>query len=186
MQGLPANFRIPNREKPQGNLKGIKEETRQATRVFSDDQYKETIMAKLSLIDAAKAPVLAFGDKNWDGVRASVAPGILYDEVAIPRKMKGTDQLLACWQGWATAFPDSKATFLNAIAGGNTVALEMKWRGTHRGVLQTPEGRFDPTGKTIEVPACLVVEIEDGKAKSMRHYFDMATLFQQLGLAKAA
>jgi steroid delta-isomerase-like uncharacterized protein len=143
-------------------------------------------MANQSLIDAAKAPVLAYGDKNWNAVRASVTPDILYDEVAIPQKIKGVDQLLTCWQGWATAFPDSKATFQNAIAGGDTVVLEVKWRGTHRGVLQTPEGRFDATGKTIEVPACLVVEIEDGKAKSMRHYFDMATLLQQLGFAKAA
>ncbi len=35
-------------------------------------------------------------------------------------------------------------------------------------------------------PACMIVEIGDGKVKSMRHYFDMATLMQQLGISKAA
>ncbi|MBI5419694.1 MAG: ester cyclase [Deltaproteobacteria bacterium] len=143
-------------------------------------------MAQQSVIDAAKASILAYGDKNWNGVRASVSPGVLYDEVATHRKMNGVEQLLTVWQGWATAFPDSKATFQNAFSSGNTVVLEVTWRGTHGGPLQTPEGRFPATGKTIEVPACLIIEIGDGKARSMRHYFDMATLMQQLGLAKAA
>jgi steroid delta-isomerase-like uncharacterized protein len=143
-------------------------------------------MPQLPLIDTAKAPILAYGDKNWNAVKDSAAPGIVYEEIATHRKTTGVDQMLACWQGWATAFPDSKATFQNAFALNDTAVLEVKWRGTHKGVLQTPEGRFEPTGKTIEVPACLIVGIGGGKVKSIRHYFDMATLFQQLGLAKAA
>jgi len=143
-------------------------------------------MSQQSLIDAGKAPVLAYGEKNWNEVRASVAPGVLYDEIATHRKTHGVDQLLTAWQGWAAAFPDSKATFQNAFVSGNTVVLEVTWRGTHKGPLQTPGGRFAATGKTIEVPACLITEIGDGKAKSMRHYFDMATLMQQLGVEKAA
>ena len=79
--------------------------------------------------------------------------------------------------------PDSKATFDNAVASGNTVLLELTWRGTHKGPLQTPKGSFAATGKQIEIRACAVVELVDGKAKVQRHYFDMATLLQQLGIA---
>lgn len=143
-------------------------------------------MVQLSSVDTAKAPVLAYGEKNWNAVKGSVTHGIVYDEIATHRKMNGVDQLLKCWQGWATAFPDSKATFRNAFAIDNTVVLEVLWRGSHKGELQTPDGRFEATGKSIEVPACLIVEIGDGKVKAIRHYFDMATLLQQLGLAKAA
>jgi steroid delta-isomerase-like uncharacterized protein len=143
-------------------------------------------MVQLPSIETAKAPVLAYGEKNWNAVKGSVTPGIVYDEIATHRKTNGVEQLLKCWQGWATAFPDSKAAFQNAFATGDTVVLEVKWRGTHKGELQTPEGRFEATGKSIEVPACMIVEIGDGKVKAIRHYFDMATLFQQLGLAKAA
>jgi steroid delta-isomerase-like uncharacterized protein len=139
-------------------------------------------MSQQSLIDAAKALDIAYGEKNWDAVRASVAPSVLYDEVATHRKMQGVDQLIAAWQGWATAFPDSKATFRNAFVSGNTVVLEVTWRGTHRGPLHTPGGQIAATGKTFDLPACQIIEIADGKATSMRQYFDMATLMQQLGI----
>jgi steroid delta-isomerase-like uncharacterized protein len=144
------------------------------------------IMAQHSLIDIAKAPHTAYGKKDWEAVRASVTPGVIYDEMATHRNMKGVDQFLAVLQGWAKAFPDSKATYQNAIASGTTVVLELTWHGTHTGPLQTPEGNVAATGKHIAVPACMVVEIGDGKVKSMRHYFDMATLMQQLGILKAA
>ena len=60
-------------------------------------------MSQQSLIDTAKAPSVAYGEKNWEAVRAAIAPGFLYDEVATHRKMQGVEQLIAGWQGWATA-----------------------------------------------------------------------------------
>jgi steroid delta-isomerase-like uncharacterized protein len=143
-------------------------------------------MAQHSPIDIAKAPTIEYGKKDWEAVRASVTPGVLYDEIATHRKGKGVDQFLAILQGWAKALPDSKATYQNAISSGTTVVLELTWHGTHTGPLQTPEGSIAATGKHIAVPACMVVEIGDGKVKSMRHYFDMAMLMQQLGVSKAA
>ena len=139
-------------------------------------------MSQQSLIDAAKALDIAYGKKNWDALRASVASGVLYDEVATHRKMKGVDQLIAAWKGWATAFPDSKATFHSAFVSGNTVVLELTWHGTHRGPLHMPGGQIAATGKMIDLPACQIIEIADGKATSMRQYFDMATIMQQLGI----
>ena len=143
-------------------------------------------MAKHSLVDIAKAPNIGYGKKDWEAVRASVTPGVLYDEIATHRKGKGVDQFLAVLQGWAKAFPDSKATHQNAISSGTTVVLELTWHGTHTGPLETPGGSIAATGKPIAVPACMFVEIGDGKAKSIRHYFDMATLMQQLGVSMAA
>jgi steroid delta-isomerase-like uncharacterized protein len=143
-------------------------------------------MSQHSLIDIAKGPNNAYGKKDWEAARASVAPGVLYDELATHRNVKGVDQFVAVLQGWAKAFPDSKPTYQNAIASGTTVVLELTWHGTHTGPLQTPEGSVAATGKPIKVPACMVVETGDGKVKSIRHYFDMATLMQQLGISKAA
>jgi predicted ester cyclase len=63
------------------------------------------------------------------------------------------------------------------------VVLELTWKGTHQGPLQTPNGAIAATGQRIEVRACAIVEIAGEKARAQRHYFDMATLFQQLGVA---
>jgi steroid delta-isomerase-like uncharacterized protein len=134
------------------------------------------------LIDAAKALTVAYGKKDWEAIKASVSPGFTYDEVATHRKVQG-DEFIACWKSWATALPDSQATFSSATASGDTVVLELTWRGTHKGPLQMPTGPVAPTGKTIELRACQVFQIVGGKPQSMRHYFDMATLLQQLGVA---
>jgi steroid delta-isomerase-like uncharacterized protein len=139
-------------------------------------------MSQQALIDAAKAPSVAYGEKNWEALRAAITQGFLYDEVATHRKMQGVEQLIACWQGWATAFPDSKATFHSALVSGNTVVLEVTWHGTHKGPLQTPGRQIAATGRSIELRACQIVEVAGGKAQSMRHYFDMATMMQQLGI----
>jgi steroid delta-isomerase-like uncharacterized protein len=142
-----------------------------------------TKLSQQQLIDAAKAPMLAYNEKNWNDVRASITPDFVYDEVATNRKAQGADQVISLWQGWATAFPDSGATFHRELTSGNTVVFEVSWRGTHQGTLQTPNGPIAPTGKRIDIRACMVSEVAEDKVKLERHYFDMATLLQQIGAA---
>jgi steroid delta-isomerase-like uncharacterized protein len=138
-------------------------------------------MSDQSLIDAAKASTIAYNNKDWNAAKAALTPDFLYDEVATKRKIQGVDEVITAWQGWGTAFPDSKATFDKAHASGDTVVLEVTWRGTHKGPLQTATRQIAATGKAIEIRACQVLEIAGGKAKSMRHYWDMATMLQQIG-----
>jgi steroid delta-isomerase-like uncharacterized protein len=139
-------------------------------------------MSEQSLIDAAKAPIIAYNQKDWEAARSAMTSAYVYDEVGTQRKMQGADEVIAGWHGWATAFPDSAAEFNNALVSGNTVVLELTWRGTHTGPLQTPGGTVAPTGKRFEFGACQVTEVADGKAQSTRHYFDMTTLLRQLGV----
>jgi steroid delta-isomerase-like uncharacterized protein len=143
-----------------------------------------TKLSPQQLTDAAKAPFLAYGKKDWEAVRASITPDFVYDEVATQRKAQGVDAVSALWRGWATALPDSAPTFHSALVSGDTVVLELTWRGTHTGPLETPGGSIAATGKRIELRACNVIEIaaDTGKAKLQRQYFDMATLLNQLGV----
>jgi steroid delta-isomerase-like uncharacterized protein len=138
-------------------------------------------MADQPLVDAAKASVIAYNDKDWDAVRRTVTPDFDYDEVSTGRNIKGIDDVLTAWKGWATAIPDSRATIDRAHVSGNTVVLEMTWRGKQTGALTTPAGEIPASGKPIEIRACQVVEVENGKTRSVRHYFDMATLLRQIG-----
>jgi steroid delta-isomerase-like uncharacterized protein len=144
---------------------------------------QSTMISQQQLVDAAKAPMIAFNEKNWDAVRASITSDSVYDEVATNRKVQGVEQIIPLWQGWATAFPDAKCTFHRALPSDSTVVLELTWQGTHKGPLQTPKGAIGPTGKSIDIRACVVTEIAGDKAKLQRHYFDMATLLQQLGVS---
>jgi steroid delta-isomerase-like uncharacterized protein len=141
-----------------------------------------TAVSPQALIDAAKAPVLAYNDKNWEKLKATITPDFIYDEVSTRRKVQGADAVIPVWQGWAQAFPDSKATFHSALVSGDSVVLELTWKGTHKGQLQTPNGPIAATGKPIEIRACAIMEMAGEKAKLQRHYFDMATLLEQLGV----
>jgi steroid delta-isomerase-like uncharacterized protein len=135
-----------------------------------------------SVIDIAKAPFQAYNNKNWDKVKASITPNFVYDEVATRRKVEGAEATIALWKGWAEAFPDSKATFHGAHVSGKTVVLEVTWKGTHQGPLQTPKGAIPATGKRIEIRACTVAEVAGDKVRQQRQYFDMVTMLEQLGL----
>lgn len=141
-------------------------------------------MAEQSVINAAKAPIVAYNNKDWTAAKAALAPDSIYDEVATNRRFQGVDDILAAWRGWATAIPDSKATFDTERATAGTVVVELTWRGTHTGPLKMPDGEIAATGRKIEIRGCQVIEVADGKAKVMRHYFDMATLLQQLGVTR--
>lgn len=138
------------------------------------------------LIDAAKASIVGYNNKDWDAVKRSVGANFVYDEVATHRTVRGIDDVLAVWQGWAATFQDSKGTFDVAHVAGNTVVLEGAWRGTHTGALKTPGGDIPATGRTIDIRACVIVDVADGKAQRFRQYFDMATMLAQLGVGATA
>lgn len=142
-------------------------------------------MSREELIAAAKAPTEAYGEKDWTAVREAVTPGFVYEEVATGRRAEGIDDVLEVWRGWAEALPDSRASFESTFVDGETVVVQLTWGGTHTGPLQSPEGEIPPTGKEIDLPSCQVIRVQDGKAVSMRQYFDMATLLSQLGVVPA-
>ena len=140
-----------------------------------------TATSPQQLINTAKAPMLAYNAKDWNAARSAITDDFIYDEVGTRRKVQGADQALSLWKGWAAAFPDSKASFDNALASGETVVLEVTWRGTHTGPLQMPRGPLAPTGRRIELRACMALEVAGDRVRAQRQYFDMATMMEQLG-----
>jgi steroid delta-isomerase-like uncharacterized protein len=139
-------------------------------------------MPEKSVIDVAKEQILAYNEKDWNRARTSLTPDMTYNELATHRDIKGVDDVLTAWKGWATAMPDSRATFKSEVASGNTAVLEMTWKGTHNGTLKMADREIPATGKKFELPACQVIEVSNGKVKSVRHYFDINSLFDQLGI----
>jgi steroid delta-isomerase-like uncharacterized protein len=142
-----------------------------------------TAISPQALLKAAKVLVETYNAKDWDRIRAAVTTDFVYEEIGTGRKLTGADATIESLKGWAQAFPDSAGTYrASHVAEDGAVVLEVTWSGTHRGPLQTPGGPIAPTGKRIEVPACMVLEFAGEKAKAERHYFDMVTLLRQLGV----
>jgi steroid delta-isomerase-like uncharacterized protein len=139
-------------------------------------------MAERSILEIAKSQISAYNDKNWPAAKESLGPDVVYDEVGTHRKLKGVEDVLAAWKGWATAFPDSKGSFDKEMTIGNTAVIEVTWRGTHKGPMQLPGKELAATGKKIEMRACQIIDVSGGRVQSIRQYFDMATMLRQLGV----
>lgn len=78
---------------------------------------------------------------------------------------------------WASAFPDGRLEVKQVYVQGDTAIAEMVGRGTHKGNFLGNA----PTGKSVEVVICNVIELRDGKAYREREYLDMLSILTQIG-----
>jgi len=138
-------------------------------------------MAERDLINEARGLVDAFNAGDWERCKAAITSDSHYDEVGTSRRLRGVAEIVPCWQEWKAAMPDVKGTVTNTLATGNTVVLEVTWKGTHTGPLKGPKGTLPPTGKQQTTRATWVLNFEGGKIKESRHYFDMLSFMQQIG-----
>jgi steroid delta-isomerase-like uncharacterized protein len=82
-----------------------------------------------------------------------------------------------------TAFPDLDVSFGRPIVDGTKHAFEITMKGTHTGPLVGPEGEIPATNKTVELPVGVFAHVdEDGRIRDERRYYDVASIFGQLGL----
>jgi steroid delta-isomerase-like uncharacterized protein len=119
---------------------------------------------------------------DFDRLRSLLAEDFYEEELATQRRLEGADARIEAAQSWKQAFPDERGTITGAYASGNTVALEHTWAGTQSGSMAMPDGQeLPPLNKKMTVKSVEVIEIEDGKIKVLRHYFDLMTILQQIG-----
>jgi steroid delta-isomerase-like uncharacterized protein len=133
------------------------------------------------IVKLARKQVEAFNSGDWEQMRAMLASDSLYDELGTERKIEGPEKIVELFKGWKSAFPDAVGTVTSAVASGNKAALEVTWKGTHTGALETAEGTIPASGKRQETPAAFFFTFEGDKIKESRHYFDSMTLLKQIG-----
>jgi hypothetical protein len=60
-------------------------------------------MSQQSLVDVAKAPIIAYNQKDWGAFKTAIAAGFVLDEVGTQRNIRGADEVIAAFQNrrWA-------------------------------------------------------------------------------------
>ena len=140
-----------------------------------------------SAVDVARESIECFTAGDFDRLRSLLADDSYEEELSTQRRLEGADAQIDVARGWKEAFPDGHGTVERTCVEGNTVALELTWEGTQSGPMRTPDGgELPPSNRRAEVNACQVMEIEDGKIKATRHYFDLMTVLQQIGALEQA
>ena len=93
------------------------------------------------------------------------------------------DEMISGFDASLSAFPDARVLLGSVLAGGDHVAFEMTWTGTHEGPLEMPDGSELPaTGLTVSFPVAVVLETTDGLIRRERQYYDNLGILDQLGV----
>jgi steroid delta-isomerase-like uncharacterized protein len=134
------------------------------------------------LIAPVRGYVDAFNSADWEAMRELMAPDSVYEELATGRRFEGVDAILDVNKAWKAAFPDAAGAVTDAFGCDDRVAVRITWQGTQSGPLPLPSGAEIPaTDRRVNVPACQIVRVSDGKIAEACHFFDMLAMLDQLG-----
>lgn len=130
------------------------------------------------LISLAKEVFAAIDESDFDRVSDRTAEDC---ECIVPGgRLQGRDALIAFQKAFRIGFPDMVHEVSTWAQSDNVVLAEGAFLGTHTGPFQTPDGELPPTGQRINVPFVQVVTVVDGRANSIRVYFDRIEFMSQL------
>jgi len=129
-----------------------------------------------SATDAVKTYFDAWNDHNTQAILDSLTLDGTYSDPVGGENLSG--QAYADYaNSLFSAFPDLNLELIsNTVAANGMVAAPWLLFGTHQG----PVGDYVPTGRSIELPGCDFIIVENGKVKKVMGYFDPEYLFAQL------
>jgi steroid delta-isomerase-like uncharacterized protein len=143
-------------------------------------------MSQASITDTARGFIEAFNHADWQRLEAALSPDCEYDEFGTGRQVRGAHEVAELWQGWKRAMPDAEGSVDDVVAGEDTVAMEVTWRGTLTGPFGAPGGgEIEPTGKKQVTPAAIIFKFDGDAVTESHQYFDSLALLQQLGVMPA-
>jgi ketosteroid isomerase-like protein len=86
-----------------------------------------------------------------------------------------------------TAAPDRVSRDIELITEGEYAVEQARYVETHTGPPRSPNGvEIPPTGKQFDFPFVGVFQVQSGKIRSIRIYYDQIEFFTQLGLIPGA
>ena len=125
-----------------------------------------------------------FNAHDVDGFAAVLADDAVF---TAPGGMRGEgkDACVDFYASWFRAFTDAHVEVDAVQIIGDVAVEEGTFTGTHDGVLHTPAGDFEPTGRPVSLDYIQVLRFRDGKHVSFNLIFDRLSMLEQLGLVPA-
>jgi len=132
----------------------------------------------------------AFDRHDVDGIVALYAPDATIEWPECPPASPA--DLRAVYESWFGVVPDVRIRIRAAIANERVGLAEVAMVGTNTGpVSLSPSDRalvgvdadqLPPTGRPLDVPMVVVIEVVDGRISSERRYLSPLSVLFQLGL----
>ena len=78
--------------------------------------------------------------------------------------------------------PNFEFSYVSQIFSDDRIVYEVVVRFTHTLVMDWMIPGVPPTGRTVEFPMVIVIQIQDGKVATEHFYWDQASVLYQLGI----
>jgi steroid delta-isomerase-like uncharacterized protein len=113
-------------------------------------------------------------------VLALVTDDVVIEDVTWGIVMKGKDGVRQGYTDFIKVVPDFKLEPKSRIITDKSFAVELVFSGTHKGDFPG----LPATGKRFSIRDCSFGELQNGKVKGRRDYWDSASMLRQLGVMK--
>jgi steroid delta-isomerase-like uncharacterized protein len=133
------------------------------------------------MADAAelhRAMFAAIQHRDFDTMRGLFVPESVHTSPS-GEPVTGAEPVIAEVQGFVDAFPDLTIDIRHHhVPDPSRSIIEYTFSGTHSGPL---EG-IPPTGRSVAVVACSVLEAQGGAIRRESDYYDTMAMMEQLGV----
>jgi steroid delta-isomerase-like uncharacterized protein len=123
----------------------------------------------------------AFNRRDFDAILDRLADGFVYHDRARSIEFRGRDEFRMFLSEWARSFSDARIDGPTYVDAGDRTIAQFTGRGTNDG----PFGQLAPTGKTMTMDMCELMQFDaEGRIVGGDIYYDQLTLLVQLGHAQ--
>ncbi len=143
-------------------------------------------MTEHDIESVARESIEAFNRSDWSWIAGHCGEPFLYEETGTGQRFSSAEELVVGLQAWKTAIPDGAGEVTRSVLAGDTVVLEVVWRGTQTGPMETGAGVLPPSGRSFETWATIWARFHDGKLVQERHHIDLLTMLAQIGALPAS
>ncbi|HYM30549.1 MAG TPA: ester cyclase [Candidatus Cybelea sp.] len=112
-----------------------------------------------------------------DDVLATLTPDCVFRDFALAQSFRGHEGAGRYYRLWWDAFGHVVAREKLHEAGERSCIAEVRFQGRHDG----PFLGIPATGRAIDLPIAIVVDLGETLMSGERFYWDMATLLRQIG-----
>ena len=126
----------------------------------------------------------AFNAHDMDGFADLIADDAVY-RASGGMSGVGKHECAEFFGAWLSAFPDARVAVRDLYVCGDAAVEEGTFVGTHQGVLHTPAGDIQPTGRRIAIEYMQAIQVRGDKQTAFDLIYDRLQLLEQLGLMPA-
>jgi steroid delta-isomerase-like uncharacterized protein len=143
------------------------------------DRHRETPPTMLEII---RKHLGALSASNWVNFRSATSRDVVYEDMTVGTRISGIETYVGSAQRWKRAFPDLRTTLTRGYEVGERVIAEVLWEGTQAGPLENAFGVLPPSNRRSRLRSAIFFSMKHERITECRHYFDLATLWRQLGI----